>query len=134
MTYITDLVELIRNDASTEEIAYKIAQYLDYKYKDYPQDEPTVQQWVIDHHDQLVQWLMNEHGWKIIEAFLMTKTSNPTWQSDGNARILNFATKYEDLREQLTTIINYPGVIGTTTSTTTTTTSTTFSTTTTTTI
>jgi len=134
MTYITDLVELIRNDASTEEIAYKIAQYLDYKYKDRPESKPTVQQWIVDHNDQLVQWLMNEHGWKIIEAFLMTKTSNPTWQSDGNDRILNFATKYEDLREQLTTIVNYPGVIGTTTSTTTSTTSTTFSTTTTTTI
>ena len=134
MTYITDLVELIRNDASTEEIAYKIAQYLDYKYKDRSESKPTVQQWIVDHNDQLVQWLMNEHGWKIIEAFLMTKTSNPTWQSDGNDRILNFATKYEDLREQLTTIVNYPGVIGTTTSTTTSTTSTTFSTTTTTTI
>ena len=131
MSYITDLAELIRQDAPTTEIAYKIAQYIDDKYKDKPEDKPTVQQWVLDHYEQLVQWLINEHGWKIIEAFLMTKTSNPTWQSDGNDRILNFATGYEDLREQLTTIINYPGVIGTTTSTTTTTTSTTFSTTTT---
>jgi len=132
MSYITDLAELIRQEASTTDIAYKIAQYLDDKYKDRPEDKPTVQQWILDHYEQLVQWLMNEHGWKIIEAFLMTKTTNTTWQSQGNDHILNYATKYEDLRNQLTTIATYPGVIGTTTSTTTT--STTISTTTSTTI
>ena len=124
MSYITGIAELIRQEASTTEIAYKIAQYLDYKYKDRPEDKPTVQQWILDHYEQLVQWLVNEHGWKIIEAFLMTKTTNATWQSQGNDRILNYATKYEDLREQLTTIATYPGAIGTTTSTTTTSTTT----------
>jgi len=118
MSYITELAELIRNEASTIEIAYKIAQYIDDKYKDHLGDKPTVQQWLIDHSDQLIQWLMNEHGWRIIEAFLMTKTTNTTWQQQGNDRILNYATKYEDLQNQLTAIATYPGVIGTTTTTT----------------
>ena len=125
MSYITDLAELIREEASTTEIAYKIAQYIDDRYKEHPGDKPTVQQWLIDHSDQLIQWLINEHGWRIIEAFLMTKSSNPTWQSQGNDRLLNYATKYEDLRNQLTTIATYPGDIGTTSSTTTTSTTTT---------
>ena len=125
MSYITDIAELIRQEASTIEIALSIARYLDDKYRDRPENKPTVQQWVIDHSDQIVQWLVNEYGWRIFEAFLMTRTSNTTWQSEGNDRILNYATRYEDLRERLTTIATYPGTISTTSSTTTTTSSTT---------
>ncbi|MDY6957804.1 MAG: hypothetical protein SVK08_01470 [Halobacteriota archaeon] len=109
MSHITDVAEAIRENQTALQIGTAIQAYLDDKYINNPDDKPTIQEWTQNHRNQIFQWLINEQGQRVIEAFLMTMNSDPAIRSLGNDRLLSYATIYEDLRDKLELIINYTG-------------------------
>jgi hypothetical protein len=101
MPSITEIAKLVRENVDQSLIVTEINSYLDNKYANDLDNRPTAQEWVTANSDLIIKWLILEYQHKIIEAFLMTRSSDTTLQTQGQARIDNYISIYMDLRNRL---------------------------------